>query len=105
MGIALYTTAMQTVPLLLIALFLDIRTPHEDSRMSQRLRRLQGAMDRIFAVLGFVAFMTSLLVVAGAIDAGPVAAAIVIAALSGSMGLLFSRIWGRFSGGGGRPAG
>ncbi|GAA4185462.1 hypothetical protein GCM10022252_15880 [Streptosporangium oxazolinicum] len=93
MNTALYDNAMQVVPVLLIALFLDSRGT--DRQTGHRPRRWENAQDRLFALLGVVAFVVSMLVVAGVVDDSRVTAATVIAALSGCIGLLFARIWFR----------
>lgn len=95
MSVILYSTAIQTVPLLLIALFLDRRRagPTEGSTRSPRL---QEVLDRLFALLGCVAFMVSLLVIAEAVEPGVIPAALVIASLAGSIGLLLTQIWSGF---------
>ncbi|MGX6607888.1 hypothetical protein ACWKSP_38050 [Micromonosporaceae bacterium Da 78-11] len=95
---ALYENAMRVVPVLLIALFLDTRSP--DRRKSRLARWWEDAQDRLFALLGVAAFMDSMLVVAAVVDDGQATAAIVIAALSGCIGLLLAKIWHRFARGG-----
>ncbi|WP_229399276.1 hypothetical protein [Micromonospora okii] len=92
---ALYEGAMQVVPVLLIALFIESRTV--DRSASRTKRRWANLQDRVFAVLGIVAFMVSMLVVAGIATAGRGPAAIIIATLSGCMGLLYTRIEQRFA--------
>ncbi|MER5647065.1 hypothetical protein [Streptosporangium sp. NPDC002524] len=95
MKTALYDNAMQVVPVLLIALFLDTRGV--DRQTGHPPRRWENAQDRLFAVLGVVAFTVSMFVVAGVADGGRLTEAIVIAALSGCIGLLFARIWFRLT--------
>ncbi|MGR6520135.1 hypothetical protein ACU5JM_00635 (plasmid) [Rhodococcus erythropolis] len=90
----LYETTMQIVPLLLITLFLDTRN-EGDRAQSRWSRRWVHWQDRAFALLGLLAFMTSLLIVAGSADATRVTSAIVISTLSMAIGLLFTRIWQR----------
>ncbi|KZF03052.1 hypothetical protein O4160_18530 [Rhodococcus sp. IEGM 1401] len=90
----LYETTMQIVPLLLITLFLDTRNEGEkgDSKWSRRWIHWQ---DRAFALLGLLAFITSLLIVAESAAATRVTSAVVISTLSMAIGLLFTRIWQR----------
>jgi hypothetical protein len=92
-NIALYEGAMQAVPLLLIALFLDSRNAaQEGTPRSQWWERMQ---DRAFALLGVIAFMVSMFVVAGVTRSNPLLDAIVLAALSGCISLLLVQIWRR----------
>ena len=95
MNIALYENAMQAVPLLLIALFLDGRvdTTHATTARSRKWERLQ---DRLFTLLGVIGFMTSMFVVAGVLTSSRTTDGIVLAALSGCISLLFAQIWRRF---------
>ena len=95
MNIALYENAMQAVPLLLIALFLDGRvdTTHATTARSRKWERLQ---DRLFTLLGVIGFMTSMFVVAGVLTSSRITDGIVLAALSGCISLLFAQIWRRF---------
>ncbi|UEJ83916.1 hypothetical protein Bra3105_06290 [Brachybacterium halotolerans subsp. kimchii] len=92
----IYEGAMQVVPLLLIALFLDNRanTPELRSRLGRALTRFQ---DRAIAVLCLIAFFISMFVLVGAVPVTALTNAIVVAALSGSIGLLFGTIWRRFA--------
>jgi len=92
----IYEGAMQVVPLLLIALFIDNRPnqPEPRGRVAQGLVRFQ---DRAIAVLCFVSFFISMFVLGGAVPVSGFTTAVVIAALSGSIGLLFSTIWRRFA--------
>jgi hypothetical protein len=94
-GVALYENAMQVVPVLLIAVFLDTRSS-DDQPMSRRQRSWERVQGRAFAVLGVIAFMVSLFVVAGVLDGADLTEAIVISALSGCISLLLARIWRRF---------
>lgn len=92
----LYEGAMQVVPLLLIALFLDNRasTAEPRSRLGRGLMRFQ---DRAITVLCLIAFFASMFVLVGTVPITAFTDAIVIAALSGSIGLLFGTIWRRFA--------
>lgn len=90
----LYEGALQVVPVLLIALFIETRDA--DRQGSRALRRWAHVQDRVYAALGVAAFMVSLLVVADVLAAGRLPAAIVIATLSGCMGMLYVRILQRF---------
>ncbi|MFI2713961.1 hypothetical protein ACH495_27950 [Micromonospora sp. NPDC018662] len=90
----LYEAALQVVPVLLIALFIETRSL--DRQRSRAMRRWENVQDRLYAALGVVAFMVSLLVVAGIVAAGRLPMAIVIATLSGCMGMLYVRILQRF---------
>lgn len=91
----LYENAMQVVPVLLIALFLDTRS--SDRRKSRIARWWEDAQDKLFALLGVAAFMVSMLVVAAVVEGGKATAGIIIAALSGCTGLLLAKIWLRFA--------
>ncbi|MCZ7438790.1 hypothetical protein O7598_20425 [Micromonospora sp. WMMC241] len=86
----LYEGAVQVVPVLLIALFIETRSV--DRQRSRTMRRWEKAQDRVYAALGLAAFMVSLLVVADIVAGSPVTKAIVIATLSGCMGMLYVRI-------------
>jgi hypothetical protein len=90
----LYEGAMQVVPVLLITLFIETRSSNGEARWARR--RWAGLQDRIYAALGLAAFLVSMLVVAEIVSAGRIPAAIVIATLSGCMGLLYARIVQRF---------
>jgi protein-S-isoprenylcysteine O-methyltransferase Ste14 len=90
----LYTTTMQMVPLLLIALFVDNRD--DDDRSSTR-RRWQRVQDKTYALLAVAAFFTSMFVTSRVIDSSRFTTAIVLAALSGTMTLLLLQIWRRFN--------
>ncbi|WP_141714792.1 hypothetical protein [Micromonospora mirobrigensis] len=83
------------VPVLLIALFIETRGV--DRQGSRAMRRWAHVQDRVYAALGLVAFMVSLFVVAGIVPAGRPPAAIIIATLSGCMGMLYVRILQRFA--------
>jgi hypothetical protein len=100
----IYETTMQVVPLLLIALFVD-RRGSAASSPGLRSRRWARAQDRIIAVLGFVAFFVSMFVLSQSIAHNSVTLAIVIAALSGSIGMLFGLIWTRFGSSGAAEGG
>lgn len=91
----LYESAMQVVPLMLIALFLD-RRGSADGDLTPRMRRWYRLQDKLIAVLCAAAFFISLLVVAGSFEPNQVFSAVVIAALAGSIGILFAQIWRRF---------
>ncbi|WP_433389531.1 hypothetical protein [Micromonospora sp. KLBMP9576] len=93
---ALYEMAMQVVPVLLIALFIDIRGTDRQAA-GGAMRRWTAVQDRVYAALGVVAFMASMLVVADIVAAGRAPAAIVIATLSGCMAMLYVRILQRFA--------
>ena len=96
-GSLLHENAMQIVPVLLISLFIDRRAAGDASGLrAQRWLKLQ---NKVIALLSFVAFFTSMFVVAGVAHSGVVTDAIVIAALGGSIGLLFGLIWIRFNDG------
>ena len=90
----LYEGAMQVVPVLLITLFIESR--HADGQADHAKRRWTVMQDRGYAALGLAAFLVSMLVVAEIVPAGRITAAIVIATLSGCMGLLYKRILQRF---------
>ena len=91
----LYTTTMQMVPLLLIALFVDNRDDDERARTSRRRRWEQG-QNKTYALLAVAAFFTSMLVVSDVIDSSRFTTGIVISALGGTMTLLLLQIWRRF---------
>jgi hypothetical protein len=95
MSMPLYEVAMQVVPVLLIALFIETRSM---GRQAGRVMRVwEKAQDRIYAALGVVAFMVSMFVVAGIVPAGRIPAGIVIATLTGCMAMLYVRILQRFA--------
>lgn len=87
---------MQVVPLLLIALFLDRRSTADQTGTSRSAKLWLRLQNRIIAVLGIVAFFASMFVIAGVFEHTTLTASVVISALSGSIGLLFSLIWRRF---------
>jgi hypothetical protein len=89
----LYEGAMQVVPVLLITLFIETRRADGQADHAKRWTVMQ---DRGYAALGLAAFLVSMLVVAEIVPAGRIPAAIVIATLSGCMGLLYKRILQRF---------
>lgn len=93
--VLLYESAMQVVPLMLIALFLD-RRGTADADIPARVRRWYRLQDKLITVLCAVAFVISLLVVAGSFEPNLVFRAIIVAALAGSIGILFAQIWRRF---------
>jgi len=95
MEIALYENAMQAVPLLLVALFLDSRIDSDKSD-SERTRRWARFQDRLFTILGVIGFMTSMFIVAGIVPVSRVTDGIVLSALSGCISLPFVQIWRRF---------
>ncbi|GMA32770.1 hypothetical protein [Litorihabitans aurantiacus] len=88
-----YEGALQVVPLLLIALFLDRRMPVGGA--TARSRRMQRWSSKFSLLLNALGFMVSLFVVAGVIVATSFTLAIVIAAVAGSIGLLCGQIWVR----------
>ena len=90
----LYTTTMQMVPLLLIALFVDNRD--DENRPDTRQRHWQRVQDKTYALLAVAAFFTSMFVTSDVIDSSRFTTAIVLAALSGTMTLLLLQIWRRF---------
>lgn len=94
MNIDLYTSTMEVVPLLLIALFLDNR--NVEAIPPKPKGRWHGLPDKIYTVLGITAFTTSMFVVADVIDASRFTLTIVITALSGAISLLSAQIWQRF---------
>lgn len=89
----LYEGALQVVPLLLIALFLDRRMA--SSAANEKSRRLQRWSSKFSLLLNAVAFLVSLFVVAGVLAASSATVAVVIAAVAGSIGLLCGQIWQR----------
>jgi hypothetical protein len=102
MNIPLYTSTMEVVPLLLIALFLDNR--NVESIPPRPVGRWYRLPDMTFTVLGITAFTTSMFVVAGVIVASRFTLAIVVTALSGAISLLSTQIWRRFEREGPRPS-
>lgn len=99
----LYEGAIQVVPLLLIALFLDSGSTFEPKGGLARF--LVKGQDRLIAVLGFLAFMLSMFVVVGSVPVNSWTNGIVIAALASAVGLLFGNIWQRFALRGTGPSG
>lgn len=95
MDLSLYQSAMEVVPLLRVALFLDDRAG-DDEGMTARARSWQRLQDRVFTVFGLVGFVLSMVVVACSVDESRVTRAVVLVALGGCTGLLFARIWRRF---------
>lgn len=93
MGSLLYEGALQVVPLLLIALFLDRRMG--GSEQTAQARRWQRWSSRFSLLLNALAFMLSLFIVADVLPAGPLTTGIVISAVAGSIGLLCGQIWQR----------
>lgn len=91
----LYENAMQVVPLLLIALFVDNRSL-TDTGQTYQGRRWLDLQNRAVAALCLIAFFTSVFVVAKVLPPSGVTNGIVIAALCGSIGLLFTFIWNKF---------
>lgn len=94
-GTDLYTTTMEMVPLLLIALFVDNRDEEQRPRTIRTLR-WQRRQDKTYALLAVAAFFTSMFVVSDVIESSRFTTAIVIAALSGTTTLLLLQIWRRF---------
>ncbi|TBN55525.1 hypothetical protein EYE40_15110 [Glaciihabitans arcticus] len=92
---AIYEGAMQVVPLLLIALFLDRRSTADQTGTGRLAKMWFRFQNRIISVLGIVAFFVSMFVVAGVLPHTSIAVSVVISALSGSIGLLFALIWRR----------
>jgi hypothetical protein len=89
----LYEGALQVVPLLLIALYLDRRiTIANDSARAQRWNRWSSKFSLLLNALGF---LLSLLIVSGAVPATSLTAGVVISAVAGSFGLLTGQIWQR----------
>ena len=89
----LYESALQVVPLLLIALYLDRRMTGAGT--TERAQRWQRWSSRFSLLLNAVAFLLSLLIVAGVMPSTSLTIAIVISAVSGSIGLLCGQIWQR----------
>jgi hypothetical protein len=98
----LYEAALQVVPLLLIALFLDRRVDSPDP--TPRARRWHRWSSKFSLLLNALAFLLSLLVVAGIVAAGSLTIAIVISAVAGSIGLLIGQIWQRLDEGSARAS-
>jgi len=93
MSSLLYEAAVQVVPLLLIALFLDRRIPNEET--TARARRWRRWSHKFSLLLNGIAFMVSLFILAGVMPASSFSTAIVISAVAGSIGLLGGQIWQR----------
>lgn len=92
---ALYEIALQVVPVLMIALFLDTRTAsHISTRTTWRTR----AQHRLYVVLCVSAFVVSLLVVADILRHGRATEALVIGALTGCVSVMAGQAWLRFDG-------
>jgi hypothetical protein len=89
----LYEAALQVVPLLLIALFLDRRIDSPDP--SPGARRWHRWSNKFSLLLNALAFLLSLLVVSGIVQPSSLTIAIVISAVAGSIGLLIGQIWQR----------
>ena len=89
----LYESALQVVPLLLIALYLDRRVANEGT--TDRARRWQRWSSKFSLLLNAVAFLVSLLIVAGVVPPTSLTVAIVISAVAGTIGLLCGQIWQR----------
>ncbi|MBT2486437.1 MULTISPECIES: hypothetical protein [unclassified Microbacterium] len=93
MNALLYEAAVQVVPLLLIALFLDRRIANDET--TARARRWRRWSNKFSLILNGIAFMVSLFILAGAFPASSLSMAIVISAVAGSIGLLCGQIWQR----------
>jgi len=93
MDYLLYESAMQVVPLLLIALFLDRRIANDGT--TEGAKRWQRWSSKFSLLLNAVAFLLSLFIVAGVMTASSLTVAIVISAVAGSIGLLCGQIWQR----------
>lgn len=90
MAISLYDAAVQVVPVLMIALFVDART----AATATLWLRMQ---HYLYLGLCVSAFTLSLLILAGVVDGNPIAEGVVIAALLGCIGLLAGQAWTRLS--------
>lgn len=88
----LYENALQVIPVLMIALFLDTRTAMSVTADRQRGTDVQ---KRAYIVLSVSAFAVSLSVVAGVLDPGKVTQALVIGALMGCTVLMAAQAWRR----------
>lgn len=93
MNSLLYEGALQVVPLLLIALYLDRRITTSDT--SERALRWNRWSSKFSLLLNALGFILSLLIVADIVPATSLTAAIVISAVAGSFGLLAGQIWQR----------
>lgn len=89
----LYESALQVVPLLLIALFLDRRIPGDETTASAQ--RWQRWSNKFSLLLNAIAFLLSLFIVAGVMPTSSLTTAVVISAVAGSIGLLCGQIWQR----------
>lgn len=89
----LYENALQVVPLLLIALFLDRRIASTGT--TARAFRVQRWSNKFSLTLNAMAFLVSLFIVAGVLQATSFTLAVVVAAVAGSIGLLCGQIWQR----------
>lgn len=90
----LYEIAVQVVPVLMVALFLDTRASHPRPGSPHRWVRLQ---TRVYLILCVSAFAVSLLVVTDIIPTGRATEALVIGALIGCIVLMAGQAWRRFS--------
>ncbi|HXH33353.1 MAG TPA: hypothetical protein VNJ54_02950 [Plantibacter sp.] len=93
MSTLLYEAALQVVPLLLIALFLDRRIANDET--TARAQRWNRWSNKFSVLLNGIAFVLSLFIVAGVMSASSLTMAIVISAVAGSIGLLCGQIWRR----------
>lgn len=93
MSSLLYEAAVQVVPLLLIALFLDRRIASDET--TARARRWRRWSNKFSLLLNAIAFMVSLFILAGVMPASSLSMAVVISAVAGSIGLLCGQIWQR----------
>jgi len=93
MNALLYEAAIQVVPLLLIALFLDRRIVTDET--TARARRWHRWSNKFSLLLNAIAFMVSLFILAGVMPASSFSMAVVISAVAGSIGLLCGQIWQR----------
>ena len=93
MNSLLYEAAVQVVPLLLIALFLDRRIANDETTATAR--RWRRWSNKFSLLLNAIAFMVSLFILAGVLPASSLSMAVVISAVAGSIGLLCGQIWQR----------
>ena len=89
---ALYESALQVIPVLMIALFVDAGVATATARERPRRARAQ---KRAYVVLCVAASAVSLCVVSGILSPGRSAQAVVIAALMGCLVLLAAQAWPR----------